>query len=100
MKQYSNFFLLLFLAENNAYIAIKQLLTLNKEPLAQLLEQEKQEEERLMSAVNRYNETVRKDDVLAAMQDILEQETQKFKQFDQNRIETTQTILERYANQC
>lgn len=84
-----------FLAENSAYIAIKQLLALNQEPLAQLLEQEKQEEERLMIAVNRYNETVRNDDVLAAMQNILEQEAEKFKQFDQSRIETTQTILER-----
>lgn len=70
-------------------------MSLNKEPLAQLLEQEKQEEERLMAAVNRYNETIHKDDVLAAMQDILEQETQKFKQFDKDRLETTQTILER-----
>lgn len=84
-----------FIAENKAYIAIKQLLTLTSEPLAQLLEQEKQEEERLMAAVNRYNETVQKEEVLAAMQDILEQETKKFKQFDKSRIETTQTILEK-----
>lgn len=65
------------------------------QPLAQLIEQEKQEEERLIAAVNRYNETLHKDDILVAMEDILEQETQKFKQFDKTRIETTQTILEK-----
>lgn len=48
-----------------------------------------------MAVVNRYNETIRKEDVLTAMQDILEQETQKFKQYDKNRVETTQTILDR-----
>lgn len=83
-----------FTAENNADIAIKQLLTLNAEPQTELLEQEKLEEERLLAAVNRYNETLRKDDILVAMQDILEQETAKFKQFDESRIETAQSILE------
>lgn len=71
---------------------------MNKEPLAQLLEQEKQEEDRLIAAVHRYNGTLRKDDILKAMEDILEQETQKFKQFDQSRTETAQTVLERYFN--
>lgn len=83
------------LAENNADIAIQQLLALNREPQAQLLEQEQQEEVRLIAAVNRYNETLRTDDVLAAMHDILAQETQKFKQFDQSRVEATQSILAR-----
>ncbi|KAJ8919764.1 hypothetical protein NQ315_006293 [Exocentrus adspersus] len=82
-------------AENNADLAIKQLLSLSREPLAQLLEQEKQEEERLLAAVSRYNnETLRKDDILAAMQEILGQEAEKFKEFHESRLESSKTILE------
>ncbi|KAJ8934740.1 hypothetical protein NQ318_022812 [Aromia moschata] len=84
-------------AENNADISIKQLLTLSNEPLGQLLEQERLEEERLLAAVNRYNETLRKDDILAAMEDILEQEAKKFREFDECRIETSRSILEQEA---
>lgn len=67
---------------------------LNNEPLGQLLEQEKLEEEKLLSAINRYNEDLRKDDILGAMQDILAQETAKFKEFHQNRLEISKSILE------
>lgn len=94
---YNRFKIILVLVETNINIFIKQMLTLNREPLAQLLEQEKNEEQRLITAVHRYNENIRKDDILAAMQDILAQEAQKFRQFDQTRIETAQTILERYV---
>ncbi|KAJ8967571.1 hypothetical protein NQ317_001783 [Molorchus minor] len=81
-------------AENNADIAIKKLLALNREPLTQLLERERQEEERLVTAINRYNEALRKDDILSAMEDILEQEAEKFKEFVQSRVETSKTILQ------
>ncbi|CAH1101966.1 unnamed protein product [Psylliodes chrysocephalus] len=84
-------------AENTADIAIKELLVLNNEPLGQLLEQEKLEEEKLLSAINRYNEDLRKDDILGAMQDILAQETAKFKEFHQNRLEISKSILEQEA---
>lgn len=47
-----------------------------------------------MAAIKRYNQTLRKDDILAAMQDILGQEAKKFKEFHENRIETSVTILE------
>ncbi|XP_072379383.1 E3 ubiquitin-protein ligase LRSAM1-like isoform X1 [Diabrotica undecimpunctata] len=80
--------------EQNADIAIQELLALNNEPLSQLLEQEKLEEEKLLSAINRYNEALRKDDILAAMQDILAQETVKFKEFHKSRLETSKSILE------
>lgn len=70
------------------------MLTLNNKPIEELLNQEKQDEERLLAAVNRYNETLRKDDILAAMRDILGQEAKKFKEFSENRIETSVTILE------
>lgn len=81
-------------AENNADVAINYLLALNKEPMAQLLEKEMEEEQKLLAAVNRYNETLCKDDILAAMQDILRQETEMFNQFDKDRIETSRSILE------
>ncbi|XP_050311720.1 E3 ubiquitin-protein ligase LRSAM1-like isoform X2 [Anthonomus grandis grandis] len=80
--------------ENSADLAINNLLMLNKEPTSQLLEKEREEEERLLEAVNRYNETLRKDDILAAMQDILKQETEAFNKFDRDRIETSRSILE------
>lgn len=83
-----------FVAEQNADLAINQLLSLSQKPMEQLLHQEKLEEERLLSAVNRYNETLRKDDILNAMQDILTQETEKFQQLDRYRQETSKTILQ------
>ncbi|CAG9854751.1 unnamed protein product [Phyllotreta striolata] len=81
-------------AENTADIAIKQLLVISREPLGQLLEQERLEEEKLLSAINRYNETLRKEDILSAMQEILAQEALKFKEFDQNRMEVSKSIME------
>lgn len=80
--------------ENNADIIVQQLLTLNNKPVDQLLAQERQDEERLLAAVKRYNETLRKDDILAAMQEILGQEAKKFREFNKNRIEASVTILE------
>ncbi|CAH0547478.1 unnamed protein product [Brassicogethes aeneus] len=80
--------------ENNADLAIKQLLSLNREPQIQLLEQEKLEEERLLEAVTKYNENLQKEDILMAMEEILNQETVHFVQFHQNRIETSRSILE------
>ncbi|CAH1183755.1 unnamed protein product [Phaedon cochleariae] len=81
-------------AENNADILIIYLLAQSNEPPGQLLEQEKQEEERLLTAMNRYNGTLRKDDILKAMEDILTQETQKFKEFDQSRIQASRSFVE------
>lgn len=80
--------------ERNSDIAIQQLLALSNEPLLQLLEQEQQEEAKILAAANKYNESLRKNDILIAMKDLIEEETQQFKEFDRNRIETTRTILE------
>lgn len=66
--------------------------------MEQLLQQEKIEEERLLSAVNRYNETLRKDDILNAMRDILTQETKRFNQNNLHREENNKSILEQYIN--
>uniref|UniRef100_A0AAR5Q0B5 RING-type domain-containing protein n=1 Tax=Dendroctonus ponderosae TaxID=77166 RepID=A0AAR5Q0B5_DENPD len=80
--------------ENNADIAIKNLLSISKEPAAQLLEQEREEEEKLLAALNREHDTISKSHVLAAMQDILKQETEMFSKLDKNRIEMSRSILE------
>lgn len=84
-----------FSAEQNADIAIKQLLDINNAPLTQLLEQEKQEENRLLTmATSKYNETLSKHSVLEDMQKLLEQETKRFQQFDEDRTQTARSILE------
>lgn len=83
------------LVEQHTDLAINQLLTLNKEPLAQLLEQEKLEEERLLAATLDSNKTLRKQDVLNCMEELLEQEAEKFRIYDQNRYNTTQSVLEK-----
>lgn len=81
--------------EHNADFAISQLLAVNKEPLTQLLEQERLEEERLLAATaNQYNEKLHKQDVLTAMQELLEQETLKFTKYNQSRFETAKSILQ------
>lgn len=80
--------------EENIEIAVKKLLALNSEPLAQLLEQEREEEQRLIAAAIKYNESLRKDDILFAMQDLLEQETKKFQQLNEDRAETAKSALE------
>lgn len=69
-------------------------MALNSEPLAQLLEQEMEEERKILAAANKYNENLRKNDVLQAMQELLEQETQRFRRFDEDRAETARSILE------
>ncbi|XP_049819054.1 E3 ubiquitin-protein ligase LRSAM1 isoform X3 [Aethina tumida] len=80
-------------AEDSADKAIKQLLSVYKEPYAQLLEHEKMEEQRLFNTVTKY-ETLRKADILDAMEEILQQETEQFIMFNQSRIETSRSILE------
>ncbi|KAG5896388.1 hypothetical protein JTB14_009593 [Gonioctena quinquepunctata] len=100
-KEYERFQLIEQLqeAENNADLAISHLLSSINEPLGQLLEQEKLEEERMLAAINRYNDTLRKEDVLLAMENILAQETVKFREFDQSRIDSSRSILEQEMNE-
>lgn len=71
-----------------------QLLTLNNEPLAQLLEQEKLEEARLIAAANKYNESYRKENVLLAMQDLLDQELRIFNEYNEDRDSVAKSALE------
>lgn len=64
--------------------------------MLKLLEREKDEEAMLIEAANKYNEDIRKNDILEAMQKIIEEETAQFKEFDKYRLETTNSILEKY----
>jgi hypothetical protein len=93
---FAKLLVLMFLvsAEQRADGAIKQLLALNSEPLAQLLEQEREEEERLLAAADKYNKALRKDDILENMEDLLEQELIRFQQFHDSRVEASKNILE------
>lgn len=67
---------------------------LNREPVSQLLQQEKEEEERILTAANKYNNALRKDDILTDMQILLQQELTKFQQLYKNRMEVSKNILE------
>lgn len=83
------------LVEHNADLAINKLLAENnKEPLTQLLEMEREEEERIINAANESSNQLRKDDILNAMQEMIEQESKSFGELLQIRSETTQHILE------
>ncbi|XP_044748828.1 E3 ubiquitin-protein ligase LRSAM1-like isoform X2 [Coccinella septempunctata] len=82
-------------AEQNAYAAIEQLLAINREPLATLLDYEKQEEERLIDAANAHNENLKKHEILEAMRNILEQEGRQFENIYQQRVEMSKSILQR-----
>ncbi|KAK9695945.1 Leucine rich repeat [Popillia japonica] len=83
------------IVEHNADLAINKLLAENnKEPLTQLLEMEREEEERIINAANESSNQLRKDDILNAMQEMIEQESKSFGELLQIRSETTQHILE------
>ncbi|XP_060519510.1 E3 ubiquitin-protein ligase LRSAM1-like isoform X2 [Cylas formicarius] len=86
-------------AENNADVAIGKLLGLSGEPQRHLLEREKEEEERLLAAVTKYNAALRKDDILSAMGDLVRREAETFEKFDRDRVEASTTILEQVLDQ-
>ncbi|KAL1517852.1 hypothetical protein ABEB36_001560 [Hypothenemus hampei] len=81
-------------AENNADIAINNLLNLSKEPVSQLLEKEKEEETKLISALKRYNDKLKKDDILVAMENILKQEAEVFNKFHRDKTDSSRNIIE------
>ncbi|XP_066147793.1 E3 ubiquitin-protein ligase LRSAM1-like isoform X2 [Euwallacea fornicatus] len=81
-------------AENYNSTSINKLLKLGKEPVWQLLEKEEEEKRKLLSAVDKYNADLHKADILAAMQDILKQETELFNKYNKDKTETSRSILE------
>ncbi|GLV42561.1 Sur-8 [Carabus blaptoides fortunei] len=79
--------------EIKADLAITNLLDLMREPMSQLLEHELQEEQKLLAAAAKHNCNLRRNDVLDAMQNLLQEETERFKEYDHNREETARSIL-------
>ncbi|KAL3285366.1 hypothetical protein HHI36_019474 [Cryptolaemus montrouzieri] len=82
-------------AEQNAYAAIGQLLAINREPSVSLLEYEKQEEEKLITAATEYNEHLKKSHILEDMRNILQQESNQFEELYQQRVEVSKSILQK-----
>lgn len=68
---------------------------MNSAMSGQLLEIEKSEEERLLNvATQKYDEILSKNNILINMQALLEQETEQYKKFCNERSETVRSILE------
>lgn len=68
---------------------------MNSAMSGQLLEMEKSEEERLLNvATQKYDEILSKNNILINMQALLEQETEQYKKFCNERSETVRSILE------
>lgn len=67
---------------------------MNSEPVAQLLEQEKKEEEAMVAlAMSKYNETFAKNNILTDMEELLNQETERYRLQQTDRSETMQSML-------
>ncbi|XP_045461834.1 E3 ubiquitin-protein ligase LRSAM1-like isoform X1 [Harmonia axyridis] len=82
-------------AEQNAYMAIGQLLAINREPLTAIMEYEKQEEEKLLAAANAHNEDLKRTEIVEAMRILLEEEGIQFENIYQQRVEMSKSILQR-----
>lgn len=59
-----------------------------------MLELERIEEERMLISASKYDEALRKQEVLNAMQELLEQETERFILHRDMRFEASRSILE------
>ncbi|XP_025836994.1 E3 ubiquitin-protein ligase LRSAM1 isoform X3 [Agrilus planipennis] len=79
--------------EDKANVAVNQLLLLNRQPLTKLLEQEKLEEQRLMEVAGKQYDNLEKIKILADMEEVLYQESEKFKKFGEFRIQMAKNVL-------
>lgn len=68
------------------------MLNVNREILNHFAEQQRIEDEHLL-VLTTQNDSLRKNDILEAMQALLEKEAANYKRYDQNREETTHTVL-------
>lgn len=69
---------------------------MNNEPISQLLEQEKKEEDDMIAiAMSKYNETLAKNAILMDMEELLNQETEKFRSQYTDRTVVVQSMLEK-----
>ncbi|KAG8229620.1 hypothetical protein J437_LFUL002345, partial [Ladona fulva] len=88
--------------ESTADDVIKQLLLLSEKQrigshaLQQLAEQEREEEERLLNVRQEEQLSLRRRDILSAMEALLEEECrreEKLREYEEGRAETTRTLL-------
>lgn len=77
---------------------MEQLISLKCGPDQALLDQEEEEQRKLLETLRINNDVLRKRDVLAAMTELLESETKQIELYNEKREFTTKTLLEHESN--
>lgn len=77
---------------------VDQLLSLKSGPDPALLEQEQEEQAQLLDQLRINHSDLRKRDILAAMSELLESETKQIEMYNENRDNTSKTLLEHETN--
>lgn len=86
------------LAEANAGMIVDQLISLKSGPDPALLEQEQEEQKQLLEQLRINHDDLRKRDILAAMTELLENETKQIEIYNEKRDNTSRTLLEHETN--
>lgn len=81
------------LAEENTCLAVKQLLALKNMSSEDLVKNEENEKIRLLALVDKRSEFLSRKHVLADMEQILAQETEKFKETQKIQSQTVKGVL-------
>ncbi|XP_055319592.1 E3 ubiquitin-protein ligase LRSAM1-like isoform X2 [Sitodiplosis mosellana] len=85
-------------AEANAGMIVDQLISLKSGPDPALLEQEQEEQKQLLEQLRINHDDLRKRDILAAMTELLENETKQIEMYNEKRDSTSKTLLEHENN--
>lgn len=85
-------------AEANAGMIVDQLISLKSGPDPALLEQEQEEQKQLLEQLRINHADLRKRDILAAMTELLENETKQIEMYNEKRDNTSKTLLEHENN--
>lgn len=85
------------LAEQNAGMIVDKLISLKCGPDPALLEKEFEEQQQLLEQLRIDHDDLRKRDIVAAMAELLEHETKQIEIYNENRQNTSKTLLE-YEN--
>lgn len=86
------------LAEANAGMIVDQLISLRSGPDSALLEQEHEEQKQLLEQLRINHDDLRRRDILAAMSELLENETKQIEIYNEKRDNTSKTLLEHESN--
>lgn len=98
-SKYANVYhFILILAEANAGMIVDQLISLKSGPDPALLELEQEEQEQLLEQLRINHSDLRKRDILAAMSELLESESKQIEIYNENRDNTSKTLLEDETN--